>query len=198
MIGSNPLLPRFLLHHNMTARTANRNSISCSALTFLQHRGLFLTHHPDHPLSDYRFSGTLFHASYIPIANPPRDQPQASEWVLETRGVKDVTTSASLVLMIRLGTLSSCNKSIQEQFEHVSAIIARVPLGRENRETVLGKMKPGEGNPVLDGYDCIVWTKDALAALAEERLVDLGGRNSGMCYSACFSRCDASVKSTSH
>lgn len=99
--------------------------------------------------------------------------------------------------MIRLGTLNSDSKSIHEQFKHVSEIIKRVPLGRENRESVLGMMKPGEGNPVLDGYDCIVWTKDALAALAEEGLVDLGGRNSGMC-GASFSRRSASTKSTYH
>jgi hypothetical protein len=152
----------------------NVNSIS--KLTSRQHRGLFLTYHPDHALTHHRFSGTLFHASYIKVSPESND----SHWTLETRGVKDVTSSASLVLLIRLGTLDTGSKSIEEQFQRVSKILAEVPLGRANRESVLGKMKEGEGNPVLDGYDCIVWSKDALTALTNEGLIDLGGKHAGM------------------
>jgi hypothetical protein len=148
-------------------------------LTSKQHRGLFLTHQPDDLRADSRFSGTLFHASYVKVS-PDAD---VSKWVLETRGVKDVTSSASLVLMIRLGTLdpSSSGRSIQEQFNRVSEILATVPLGRQAREAVLGKLGEGEGNPVLDGYDCIVWSKDAMTALAKDGLIDLGARSSGGC-----------------
>lgn len=55
----------------------------------------------------------------------------------------------------------------------IREILKGVPVGRENREVVLGKLREGEGNEVLEGYDCVVWTVDALRVLDERGIVRL-------------------------
>jgi hypothetical protein len=55
-------------------------------------------------------------------------------------------------------------------------VLNSVPLGKENRERELG---PKQGNPALGGYDCVVWTVDALAALDRAGLINLGGKTAG-------------------
>ncbi|KAE9367233.1 hypothetical protein N431DRAFT_472237 [Stipitochalara longipes BDJ] len=131
------------------------------------HRGLFLTHPPLHTPTEsdtsFNFSGTLFHAAYA-----------ASTWNLDQRAVRDVSTSHSLVLLYRLGTLDPSLAPIADQFSRIREILASVPLGKEARERELG---PKKGNEVLGGYDCIIWTTDAVAALAREGVVDFGGRS---------------------
>jgi hypothetical protein len=112
-----------------------------------------LTNPPGEALADTRYSGTLFHASYAPLA----DDPKKSTWTLEQRPVRDVTSSASLCLVFRLGALDTSVRSIDEQVARVSEVLGEVPLGRQDREQRLGPLKEGEGNPVLAGYDCIVW-----------------------------------------
>lgn len=135
-----------------------------------QHRGLFLTHPPLHTLTEsdtsFNFSGTLFHAAYA-----------SSTWNLDQRPVRDVSTSHSLVLLYRLGTLDPSLAPIADQFSRIRAILASVPLGKEARERELG---PKKGNAVLGGYDCVIWTTDAVAALLREGVVDFGGRSVGM------------------
>jgi hypothetical protein len=90
--------------------------------------------------------------------------------------VKDVSTSHSLVLLYRIGTLDSTKSSIDTQFQCIRRVLDAVPLGRENRERKIGPLEEGEGNQVLDGYDCVIWTKDALSALADAGLIDLHGQ----------------------
>jgi hypothetical protein len=128
------------------------------------HRGLFLTHPPLQILPDasFNFSGTLFHAAYTD-----------SHWNLDQRAVRDVSTSQSLVLLYRLGTLDPTLAPISAQFSRIRDILDAVPLGKEAREKELG---PKKGNEVLGGYDCIIWTTDAVAALVREGVVDFGGR----------------------
>lgn len=100
--------------------------------------------------------------------------------------MRDVTSSPSLVIMIRLGSLVSptpstsieseeleSGRSIAEQFKNVQDILARVPLGRPNREKELGPLPKGEGHPLMEDYDCIVWCKDAMALLRREKVLDL-------------------------
>jgi len=129
------------------------------------HRGLFLTHPPLQILPDasFNFSGTLFHASYAD-----------STWTLDQRAVRDVSTSQSLVLLYRLGTLDPSIAPIDEQFTRIREILEKVPLGKEAREKELG---PKKGNEVLGGYDCVIWTADAVAALVREGVVDFEGRS---------------------
>jgi hypothetical protein len=142
---------------------SNRRKLTCH-----QHRGLFLTHPPLQILPDasFNFSGTLFHAAYTD-----------STWTLDQRAVRDVSTSQSLVLLYRLGTLDPTLAPISAQFSRIREILESVPLGKEAREKELG---PKKGNAVLGGYDCIIWTTDAVAALVREGVIDFGGRSVGM------------------
>ncbi|KUJ09684.1 uncharacterized protein LY89DRAFT_675850 [Mollisia scopiformis] len=159
---------------NAEAEKIQRNSLY---LTFNApqvdeyHRGIFLTHPPIPTIPDPRYSGTLFHASY---ASPDPSRPSLPpKWLLEQRVVKDVSTSQSLVLLYRIGTLDSTTTSIDAQFQAIRHVLETVPLGRENREQKVGPLKEGEGNSVLDGYDCVIWTRDAVAALAAAGLIVL-------------------------
>jgi len=205
--------PNYGTGHNTEADKIQRNSLY---LTFNApqvddyHRALFLTHPPIQGQvdSDPRFSGTLFHASYM---SPPSDPPTSSPsnfppspsdssfsqkdrhsavtqrpptpatspiWLLEQRAVRDVSTSQSLVLLYRLGTLAETNKSMDEQFSRITTILESIPLGKENRERELGPLKKGQGNAVLHGYDCVIWTSDAVKRLVEEGVLDFDGRDS--------------------
>jgi hypothetical protein len=64
-------------------------------------------------------------------------------------------------------------------------VLDSVPLGKENRERELG---PKQGNPALGGYDCVVWTVDALAALDKAGLINLGGKTAGKLTTLFFFR----------
>lgn len=134
-----------------------------------------MTNESSPPAPSAMGAGTLFHASYAPLASDPT----ISTWTMEQRTVGDVTSSASLVLLFRLGTIDSGVIPVEEQLARVSEVLGRIPLGRKEREAEIGPLKLGEGNPVLAGYDCIIWTKDAMTVLAKEGLVDLHGLSSG-------------------
>ncbi len=54
-----------------------------------------------------------------------------------------------------------------------------VPLGKGNREAVSGRLKDGEGNPDLEGYDCVVRTVDALANLGDLDIIQVDAEPSG-------------------
>ncbi|KAG4422607.1 hypothetical protein IFR04_004228 [Cadophora malorum] len=158
---------------NPEARKILRNSLY---LTFNAprvddyHRGIFLTHPPAVADASHRYSGTLLHASYA----PPPDAPQSpATWFLEERPVNDVSTATTLVLLFRIGTLDPNSElgSIEEQCRHIRSVLDDVPLGRQNRESQLGPLAAGQGNPVLDGYDCVIWTIDAMDALARANII---------------------------
>ncbi|KAL2074079.1 hypothetical protein VTL71DRAFT_7857 [Oculimacula yallundae] len=135
------------------------------------HRGIFLSHPPKS--TDAPCSGSLLHASYGIPPNSPPDSPRS--WFLEERPVSDISTSTTLVLLYRLGTLDPNSKlgSIEDQCNHIRCVLDTVPLGRQKRESQLGPLAEGEGNPVLDGYDCIIWTIDAMNALARAGIISL-------------------------
>jgi hypothetical protein len=95
-------------------------------------------------------------------------------WVLDQRQVKDVTSSQTLALLYRVATFQQ--EEVNEVCERVHMVLNSVPLGKENRERELG---PKQGNPALGGYDCVVWTVDALAALDKAGLIDLRGKTAG-------------------
>jgi len=122
-----------------------------------------LTHPPVRTIPDPSFSGTLFHAAYVDNA-----------WNLDQRAVKDVSSSQSLVLLYRIGTLDPSLAPIEEQFDKIREVLEKVPLGKEAREKELG---PKKGNAVLGGYDCVIWTCDAVNALVKAGMVDFGGRS---------------------
>jgi len=128
------------------------------------HRGLFLTYAPLLDVSEPTTSGTLFHATYVD-----------GTWILETRPIKDVSTSTSLVLLYRVATIDPRIHALEEEFAKINEVLGRVPLGKEARERQLGRTT--QGNPMLGGYDCVIWTGDALRALSNEGLIDLGGRD---------------------
>jgi hypothetical protein len=85
-------------------------------------------------------------------------------------------------LLYRLGTLDPSIAPISAQFSRIREILEAVPLGKEARERELG---PKKGNVVLGGYDCVIWTSDAVAALVREGVVDFGGRSVGECCPEC-------------
>lgn len=106
---------------------------------------------------------------------------------MDERAVKDVTSSQTLVLLYRICTFSdSSSYSVDDQYAAVRAILETIPLGRDNREAQLGALAPEQGNPVLAGYDCIIWVVDALQTLAEAgifRVEDLNMQSAGTLYS---------------
>lgn len=133
-------------------------------------------------------SGTMYHASYIKI---PDSEPPQSKWVVETRAVDDLSKSKSLVLLYRIAQYVNTDMlEFQSRFE---AVLQTVPLGKVERE---GRIGPCKGHPKLGGYDCIIvsindkrfsgnadmrkWTGDALNALVQEKLIDLGDKTAGM------------------
>ncbi|RDL38782.1 uncharacterized protein BP5553_03122 [Venustampulla echinocandica] len=120
------------------------------------HRGLFLTY----PKSTT--SGILVHAIYVD-----------SKWGLEKRVTKDISSAKSLVLLYRIHTFDDSTASnVDKQFCDIEQVLERVPMGSEVREN-----KGKKGNPALGGYDCVIWTGDAIRALAREGFVDLRGRS---------------------
>jgi hypothetical protein len=131
-----------------------------------------LTHPPLRTIPDPSFSGTLFHASYTD-----------SVWILDQRAVKDVSTSQSLVLLYRIGTLDPSLAPIEHQFDRIREVLEKVPLGKEAREKELG---PKKGNEVLGGYDCVIWTCDAITALVKAGMIDFGARSVGMIPAVIF------------
>jgi hypothetical protein len=163
---ANGEVPNGSKHSNSELEKIQRNSLY---MTFNApqvddyHRGLFLTHPPANTIPDPSYSGTLFHASYG----------DDCKWVLEQRSVKHVSASQSLVLLYRLGTLDPNLAPIEEQFDRIREVLEKVPLGREAREKELG---PKKGNKVLGGYDCVIWTCDAITALEKAGMLDFGGR----------------------
>ncbi|PBP24995.1 hypothetical protein BUE80_DR004134 [Diplocarpon rosae] len=132
------------------------------------HRAIFLAHPPTTQDQSLQFSGTLFHAAFTSpegLPNSPR------KWVEEVRPVRDVTSSDSLVLLYRIATLDPSRGSVESQCDLIRNVLNRVPLGREKRERILGPLAEGEGNPVLENYDCIIWTVDAMTALADAGII---------------------------
>jgi len=87
--------------------------------------------------------------------------------------VADCSESKSLVLLYRIATVDGDFKA---KFEKIEAILEGVPLGK--REGVKAR-----GNPELDGYDCIIWTGDALKALVEKGVIDVGNMSIGSSHS---------------
>ncbi|CAL3972046.1 unnamed protein product [Diplocarpon coronariae] len=117
------------------------------------HRAIFLAHPPSTPDQSLQFSGTLFHAAFT---SPEGLQTSPRRWVEEVRPVRDVTSSDSLVLLYRISTLDPNRGSIESQCDLIRNVLSRVPLGRQNRERILGPLAGGEGNPALENYDCII------------------------------------------
>ncbi|CZT12242.1 uncharacterized protein RAG0_16136 [Rhynchosporium agropyri] len=137
------------------------------------HRGIFLSNPPTVTDVPHRCSGSLHHATYAIPTDAPPGSPRS--WFPEERPVNDISTATTLVLLYRLGTLDPNSKlgSIEDQCSQIRTVLNSVPLGRKNRESQLGPLAEGEGNPVLDGYDCIIWTIDAMNALAKANLISM-------------------------
>lgn len=93
--------------------------------------------------------------------------------------MKDVSSAHSLVLLYRIGTLDTTHHTIDDQIQSIRDVLESVPLGRSNREQTLGPLKENEGNKVLGGYDCVIWTRDAVAALADAGLINSSGKCAG-------------------
>lgn len=113
----------------------------------------------------------MFHASYAGPDGAPESMPKF--WQLEQKSSSDVSSAKSLVLLYKIFTLDPARGSLESQREEICSIIRRVPLGRQNREAQIGPLAEGEGNPVLDGYDCVIWTIDAIDALAKAGILSL-------------------------
>ncbi len=78
---------------------------------------------------------------------------------------------------------------LEEQFIRIREVLDKVPLGRANREAQLGTLRDDEGNKALDGYDCVIWTIDAISALAAAKIIDLGCKNAGKGLFVLLSAC---------
>ncbi|KAH8650642.1 hypothetical protein BGZ60DRAFT_389022, partial [Tricladium varicosporioides] len=107
--------------------------------------------------------GTLFHATYVD-----------SNWVFEKRVIKDVFTSKSLCLLFRIQTITDVTTSLSERYLKIEKVLSAIPLGTASAESIASGKK---GNPALGGYDCVLWTGDALRALSKEGLIDLQGQS---------------------
>ncbi|KAH6662322.1 hypothetical protein B0J14DRAFT_496064, partial [Halenospora varia] len=107
--------------------------------------------------------GTLFHATYVD-----------SNWTFEKRVIKDVFTSKSLCLLFRIQTITDVTTSLSERYLKIEKILSAIPLGTASAESTANGKK---GNPALGGYDCVLWTGDALRALSKEGLIDLQGQS---------------------
>ncbi|CAG8953940.1 hypothetical protein HYFRA_00010901 [Hymenoscyphus fraxineus] len=138
------------------------------------HRGLFLTYPPSPSTSRHgdahpTTSGTLFHAIW---------KEKDSAWVLEKRIIKDISTSQSLVLLYKIQSIDpNSTANLVDLFNRIQGVLESVPMGRAERKLAYGYSP--KGNPVLGGYDCVIWTGDALRALGAEGLIDLRGCDVG-------------------
>ena len=77
-----------------------------------------------------------------------------------------------------MATIDPSIHEIEQEFIKINNVLEQIPLGKEAREKELGKTT--RGNPNLGCYDCVIWTGDALRALSNEGLIDLGGKDAGL------------------
>ncbi|KAH9224569.1 hypothetical protein DL95DRAFT_399898 [Leptodontidium sp. 2 PMI_412] len=136
------------------------------------HRGILCTNPstPNNPIS-----GILFHVEYDTEADPSKnnftEHARAGKWSFRERPSRNPAAAQSLLYVQKIGEIDPYKHG--EVLDGIREILKGVPVGRENREVVLGKLREGEGNEVLEGYDCVVWTVDALRVLDERGIVRL-------------------------
>ncbi|KAH7336309.1 hypothetical protein BKA65DRAFT_31641 [Rhexocercosporidium sp. MPI-PUGE-AT-0058] len=137
------------------------------------HRAILCTNPsiPNNPIS-----GTLFHVEYDTASSSSKpkfvEHVRSGKWSFRERPSRDPAGAESLLYVQKIGEIDPCRHG--EVLDAIRDALRDVPVGRENRERVLGRLGVGEGNVVLDGYDCVVWTVDALRELNERGLVRLG------------------------
>jgi len=126
------------------------------------HRSIFITYPP-------KRDGTLFHAVY-----------KDNKWAFEQRDVQNLERAQSLVLLHQVGSCAEWLGSSTTDphchaiwFNMCMNILKDIDMSAETdrSDDVVKRL----GNPVLGGYSCIVWSIDAIAALAEKGFVDLNG-----------------------
>lgn len=111
--------------------------------------------------------GTLIHAVW---------SDETKSWGCERREIKNLAKARSLTLMYCLGSMPAyfnTNGGIDPDlwFGEVEKVLLGVdtnPLAIRSDDLVTRL-----GNPKLGGYSCIVWSIDAVAALAEKGLISL-------------------------
>ncbi|KAG4444502.1 hypothetical protein IFR05_000093 [Cadophora sp. M221] len=136
------------------------------------HRGILCTN-PSTPNSSV--SGILFHAEYDSETNSSKnnftEHARSGKWSFRERPSRNPAAAQSLLYVQKIGEIDPCRHG--DVLDEIRGALNCVPVGRENREAALGKLKEGEGNEALEGYDCVVWTVDALRVLDGRGIVRL-------------------------
>ncbi|PVH88798.1 hypothetical protein DL98DRAFT_648137 [Cadophora sp. DSE1049] len=137
------------------------------------HRGILCTN-PSTPNSPV--SGILFHVEHDSATDSSKgnftEHARSGKWSFRERTSRNPGAAKSLLYVQKIGSIDPCSHS--EELDKIREALKDVPIGRENRERVLGKLSEGEGNPNLEGYDCVIWTVDALKNLHERGIILLG------------------------
>lgn len=148
-----------------------------TSLTF-QHRGILITNPstPNDPVS-----GLLFHVEHDSASDSSKgnftEHARSGKWSFRERTSRNPSAAKSLLYAQEIGVVDPCSHA--EELEKIRRALKEVPIGKENRERILGKFVEGEGNPNLEGYNCVIWTIDAMRKLDERGIIHLGGNPAG-------------------
>ncbi|KAK0109713.1 hypothetical protein ONS95_002393 [Cadophora gregata] len=136
------------------------------------HRGILCTN-PATP--NGLVSGILFHVEHDSATDSSKDDvtehTRSGKWSFREVTSRNPRTVKSLLYAQQIGKINP--SSHDEDLNKIREALKEVPVGRENRERTLGKLSQGEGNPDLEGFDCVVWTVDALRKLQERGIIIL-------------------------
>ncbi|KAL2068802.1 hypothetical protein VTL71DRAFT_15140 [Oculimacula yallundae] len=137
------------------------------------HRGILCT---GPSTQNTPISGILFHVENDtdPAASKGvyTEYSRSGNWCFRERRSRNPAAVDSLFYVQKIGDI---DLSLHDEvLDRIRKVLTDVPIGKENREAVLGKMGAGEGHPDLDGYDCVTWTTDALRGLDTTGIIRLG------------------------
>lgn len=164
----------------VSSKAPEPNEISSSTiyLTFNRpkvddcHRGILCTNPstPNNPVS-----GILFHVEHDSAIESSKgnftEHARSGKWSFRERTSRNPGAAKSLFYAQEIGSIDPCSHG--EELDKIRESLKEVPIGKEDRERLLGQLSKGEGNPNLEGYDCVIWTVDALRKLREKGIIYL-------------------------
>ncbi|CZT08188.1 hypothetical protein WAI453_002207 [Rhynchosporium graminicola] len=120
-------------------------------------------------------SGNLFHVENDtdPAASKGifTEYARSGKWSFRERRSRNPAGAESLFYAQKIGNIAP---SLHDKvLDKIRKALTDVPIGKENREAKLGKLGKGEGNLDLDGYDCVIWTIDAMRKLSKEGIIKI-------------------------
>lgn len=121
-------------------------------------------------------SGIRFHVEHDSAVDAQSgsfiEHARAGSWSFRERFSRNPAGVKSLLYAQKIGDIDP--HSHDNVLDRIREALREVPLGKGSREATLGRLKIDEGNPDLEGYDCVIWTVDALAKLDELGIFLLG------------------------